>query len=157
MCVKLTSASWKAYAPASAKLTLLYLADCANPKNGNTCWPSVQTISRWTGLSERTVQTQISLLEKLGHITISRRWGRSSIYRLHPCDDFTPEEVAPANVESDEGEIFVIKPGKNCTQTIKNNKREPLPAGQNFLKFPRHMMQIYGPKKLTQKRSKKPD
>lgn len=144
MCVKLISASWPAAVPPSAKLILILLADCANPKNDNTCWPSVGTIARKTGLSERTVQSQINFLERAGHITIERRWGRSSKYHLHPCKDFTPEEVSPVKLNVTGSENSVRQPRNDCTQTVKKNKEKPLPSAENWPIFEMPLKPIYG-------------
>lgn len=144
MCVKLIAASWPIALSPSAKLVLVRLADRANPKNGNACWPSVGTIARDTGLSERTVQTQINFLEKAGHITIERRWGRSSKYHLHPCNDVVSEQVSPPKSDVSGCEDFMPHPRIDRTQTVKKNKKKPLRLDCELQDFKFPLQPIYG-------------
>ncbi len=144
MCVKLIAASWPIAMPPSAKLVLVRLADRANPKNGNACWPSVGTVARDTGLSERTVQTQINFLERAGHITIERRWGRSSKYHLHPSNDVVPEEVSPPKSGVSRCADCVPHPRNDCTQTVKKNKKKPLRSDYKWPNFEMPLKPIYG-------------
>lgn len=144
MCVKLIAASWPIAMPPSAKLVLVRLADRANPKNGNACWPSVGTIARDTGLSERTVQTQINFLERAGHITIERRWGRSSKYHLHPSNDAVLEEVSPPKSGATRCADFVHHPRNDCAQTVKKNKKKPLSSDHKWPNFNMPLQPIYG-------------
>lgn len=65
----LFSAAWDTPTDSPAqKLVLLFLADKAGSKG--TCWPSVATIAEKTGLSRKTVFTQIKKLQEKGLIRI---------------------------------------------------------------------------------------
>lgn len=60
----------------SAKLVLLIIAEHANGNSGGIAWPSVATIARLAGLSERQVQVHLTKLIGQGWIfTTGRRGG----------------------------------------------------------------------------------
>lgn len=67
--------------PASAKLTLLCLADYHNTDTGR-CDPSASTIAEFTGLDKKTVPAALDMLERAGLITIDQRRGTSPQYNL---------------------------------------------------------------------------
>jgi hypothetical protein len=70
--------------PPGAKLTLVVLADFADA--AGTCWPSVATLARRVGASERAVQQWLRLLEARGYLARRgpRRGGRArpTVYHL---------------------------------------------------------------------------
>ena len=84
-----------------------YLVCCAGNK-GN-CWPSLETISRKTGLSVSTVQEHLKILEQWQLISKSRHcsdggWGKNNVYTLMSLDNpevyrtpSAPEEL-PLNI-----------------------------------------------------------
>ena len=84
-------------------LLYAYLLSCAGNK-GN-CWPSLNTISRKTGLSISAVQEHLKILEQRQLISKSRRrvdgsWGKDNVYILLSLDNpevyrelKTPEEL----------------------------------------------------------------
>ena len=66
-----------------------YLICCAGNK-GN-CWPSLETISRKTGLSISTIQEHLKILEQRQLISKSRLrvnggWGKNNVYTLLSLD-----------------------------------------------------------------------
>lgn len=69
------------------KLVLLALADNAN--DDGECWPSVSVICEKTCLSDRAVQHCVRRLTEAGHVSVSRRYKKSNIFRIHPV--FYPE------------------------------------------------------------------
>jgi DNA-binding transcriptional regulator YhcF (GntR family) len=74
----IVNASWYADVPASKKLVLIFLADSAD--NEALCWPSVDTITKSTGLNRKTVMAAILYLEKQGFITVQRKNGCGNRY-----------------------------------------------------------------------------
>lgn len=66
------------------KLTLLALADFAN--GDLICWPSIKTIARMVGVSDRQIKNNLLALEEAGEIAIERQVGRgnTNIYSLKP-------------------------------------------------------------------------
>jgi len=62
------------------RLLLLAIADHANDDGGDA-WPSVPTLARKTGTSERTVQRGLSRLEAGGHLAVERCAGRGGTNR----------------------------------------------------------------------------
>jgi hypothetical protein len=80
MSYKFLTPAWEANLPTTTKIVLISLADQAN--DSGYCWPSVQTLCKRTGLSERSVFKQLTELERLGFLTRKSRLGHSSIYVL---------------------------------------------------------------------------
>jgi hypothetical protein len=85
--------AWDTNMPPPEKLILLSLADQAN--DDGIAWPSVKSITKKTGMSERTVFRHLSDLEKLGHIHREQRIGSSTVYHIHPCQNDTPVKMTP--------------------------------------------------------------
>lgn len=66
--------------PASAKLVLLAIADRANEEN--LCWPSIDRMTKDTGLDRKTIMACVSKLENIGVLTVIRENGASNKYQL---------------------------------------------------------------------------
>ena len=71
-------------------LLYAYLLSCAGNK-GN-CWPSLNTISRKTGLSISAIQEHLKILQQRQLISKSRRrvdgsWGKNNVYILLSLDN----------------------------------------------------------------------
>lgn len=88
MSYKILAPAWESSLPTPQKFLLVSLADQANDEG--VCWPSIASLTRRTGLQERTVYKHLAELESLGHITRQQRDGRSTIYHVHPCTTCTP-------------------------------------------------------------------
>lgn len=112
MCVKLSAKVWAMALPSSEKLVLLALADKANVRKGNTAWPSIASISKLTGLSERTVQGAIKTLCASGNITRREVVGKGAVYTVHPRSDCTPANAAPPQNLQDTPAATAPKPLK---------------------------------------------
>lgn len=67
-------------AAGSDRLLLLAIADHAGDTGGDA-WPSVPTLARKTGISERSVQRGIQRLEAGGHLRVERGAGRGGTNR----------------------------------------------------------------------------
>ena len=76
MSIKFMAAAWRIYLKPSEKLVLLAL--CDNSSDEGFCWPSVKTICKKTGLSERSVRDQFKLLEDKNLISRDSRIGQSN-------------------------------------------------------------------------------
>ena len=73
----------------SSKLILLALARYANKKC--MCWPSIETLSGDTLLSERQIMRIIKQLEADKLISVYRAgWNKPNVYTIH-CDTMSPE------------------------------------------------------------------
>lgn len=81
--------------PGVDKNVLVALADCADDRKGQTCWPSIAHLVKKSGWSERAVQKAILNLEKGGHISRLARPGHGVIYTIHPRTTCTPAQDAP--------------------------------------------------------------
>lgn len=88
--------AWDTEIPPPEKLILLSLSDQANDEG--ITWPSVSSIVKKTGMSERTVFRHLAALEKLGHIHREQRIGSSTIYHIHPCQIDTPVKLTPLSL-----------------------------------------------------------
>lgn len=62
----------------SAKLVYAALATF-----GQTCYPSVKTLSGGIGMKSHTVYKALHELEQIGRITIERAKGQANVYHLH--------------------------------------------------------------------------
>lgn len=69
MSIKLMSRVWESDLPAEQKYILLKLADYADD-DGARVYPSVATVARLTGVSERTVQRQLSAMRESGLLEV---------------------------------------------------------------------------------------
>ena len=76
------------------KAVLIALANYAD-KQGGSCFPSIATIMRCTGLSERAVSPAIKWLEDNGLIVADRKPGRVTQYQLM-FDADAPQEMQEA-------------------------------------------------------------
>ncbi|AGN30403.1 hypothetical protein SXAG_00122 [Synechococcus phage S-CBS4] len=75
------------------KLILLGLADWANDEG--LCWPSVDRLAQKTGLSRRTIQTNIRQLEACRYMKREEVVGRGNRYWLTLEDDPLPSDFEP--------------------------------------------------------------
>lgn len=78
-----------------AKVVLIALADQVGEQTGY-CWPSLATLCRRTGASERAIQRAINDLEDGGHLIREERPGHSSLYHI----PFFKPEVPKRSKES---------------------------------------------------------
>jgi predicted transcriptional regulator len=82
MSIKLMSRVWDIELRHTAKLVLLALADWANDEGA--CWPSIATLERRCGLSDRGVRNVLEELEAEGRLRRVQRAGRSTMFHLTP-------------------------------------------------------------------------
>lgn len=68
----------------------VYLAVAWRSKYKGECWPSVETLSKDTGVSERMVQYSTARLAALGLLTSEVRPGQSTLYRVTHATRCTP-------------------------------------------------------------------
>jgi hypothetical protein len=95
LSIKMIAAVWDLRVGNSTdKLVLVALADYANEKTGR-CWPSITALVARTELGKRTVLESLKRLQAAGHIEVTHRHRRSSMFKVrqpHP----TPALGAPA-------------------------------------------------------------
>lgn len=87
---------------ATTFLVYSYLICCAG--NKGSCWPSLETISRKTGLSISTIQEHLKVLEQRQLVSKSRHringgWGKNNVYTLLSLDN---PEIYRSTAPSDE-------------------------------------------------------
>jgi hypothetical protein len=93
MSVRVMTAVWSIDLPASQKIVLLALADCANDEGH--AWPGMASLAKKCSKSERTVQAMLAELETAGHLTRNQVPGKGCNYIVHPRSSCTPEKSAP--------------------------------------------------------------
>ena len=82
MSYDLQDAAWAApIKPVAAKIILVYLAHKTNSKSG-ACFPSIKTISEYTGLDRKTVMKSLERLESMGMITSKKKIGCCTHYQV---------------------------------------------------------------------------
>lgn len=84
---------WDMDLPASEKLVMLALADCAN--DDGECWPSIATLSRKTGASERTIQRAIQSFAERSLLRRVEVPGRGCRYYFNLRHIVTPDRPSP--------------------------------------------------------------
>lgn len=86
--------AWLIALPHTSKIVLVCLADHLNEETGR-CDPSVSTLAKRCGLTERSVQTQLQKLELVGLVHREERRGTSYKFTLNLRTSFTPEQGSP--------------------------------------------------------------
>jgi len=102
-------------------MVLVVLASFLNEaKPSDGCWPSVATLVKKIGATDRTIQSCLIKLEAAGHISRLPRKGRVTIYYVHPIlprksfgGQDAPSAARSLKVENE----FSGLPRKNCRQT----------------------------------------
>jgi len=82
MSTLIQSQCWPLQFKAIAKLILISLADQANDEG--FCWPSIESLIKRTGLSERAVQNCLNELERSKTIVRKRRRHATTVYLVVP-------------------------------------------------------------------------
>lgn len=82
MSFNATRWAWEVKLPYSQKYVLLALADMASDPPPWMCYPSLETLSKRTNLSRRTLIRLISNLKNRGLVRITKRYGISNNYEL---------------------------------------------------------------------------
>lgn len=80
MSVHISSQVWALDMQSGRKLVLLALADMANDEG--ICWPSISSLRKRTGMSERAVQLHLRELQAAGLLGREERYKQSTIYHL---------------------------------------------------------------------------
>lgn len=119
MSVRVMSAIWEIPMPPTDKLVMLALADCADEEG--RCWPSIATIARKSGVSERSVQRAIRKAEESRLIQREEVIGKGCKYRLHPRHSVTPDNVAPVTGATPTPDTVSPKPSRT-TKLPKKDK-----------------------------------
>lgn len=90
---------------------LVYLVISRFKDQQGKCWPSVSTIAKRAGISERQVRYGINLLREKGYLITEFRAGKSNLFILTPAQD--------AEVEED--------PCTGCSPPLHRMQRTPAP------------------------------
>lgn len=113
----------------TAKLVLLYLSSCYNPKKADM-FPKQRTIAAKTGISERSVVRAIQELIKAGLLIVECKYSNrykftSQIVSKYPENDFS---LCPEKLSDDLSQNDIHKDDKlaePCIEPIKEHKIEP--------------------------------
>ena len=132
MSIQLMTTVWKMSVPAGQKLVLLALCDNANDQG--ECYPAIATIATKCSMSERSIFSHISWLEKYNFLYRENRLGRSTIYHIQidPCKICTPANIAhppaksaptPANIAhppAKSAPIIITKPSSEPSTNLSS-------------------------------------
>ncbi len=129
MSIRLMSDVWQMNMPSAEKLVFLALADAANDEG--LCWPSIATVARKSGLSERSVQRAIRKFEGSGWLERHEVIGKGCKYLLNPRHSVTPVKVAPVTNETKTPDTVSPKP----LRTIIPQKATPS-SGKRATRMP---------------------
>ena len=122
MSIRIMSDIWEMSFPPTDKLVFLALADCANDEG--LAWPSIATIARKSGVSERTVQRSIRVGELAGLIRREEVKGKGCKYHFNPRHSVTPDKVSRVTNEAHTPDTVSPKPSR----TINVDKAKALPT-----------------------------
>jgi hypothetical protein len=138
----LTAVSKLAIMPSGRKFVAIALANYAD-ENG-ACFPSVQTLSRWTSQGEKTVRDHLIALEESGFLTrerVRREDGTLGVYRFvlqrqfSPVADFASGEKQPtpaADFATLNHQSYPSKKNNNTRGSRLPPDWQPAPHGWNF-------------------------
>lgn len=103
------------------KLVLICLTDCANEEG--KCWPSIATIAKRAGCSERTVQRHLGELVEKGYVSRQHREGTTPFYYVHIGGDRMTGVTQPCHQGGDTA--MSPKPSLNRQRTLSVPTRLP--------------------------------
>jgi hypothetical protein len=115
-----------------AKAILYALASRAD-SNGE-CWPSIATLCRDSGLTERAVQHHLGLLADQRHLIRTARRGKPTIFRLTLNDVSTGARHAPPHTDVEGGARRAPYPRTRCPtppQAMHPKLQEKEPRNKN--------------------------
>ena len=106
------------------RLLLLAIADHAGDDGGDA-WPSVPTLARKTGVSERSVQRGISRLEAGGLLVVERGQGRrgTNLYRVVMAPPAGGDELSPVPSPGGDGPRCQPVTGDNVAPVTQRRHR----------------------------------
>lgn len=116
------SALWEMDFPPTEKLVFLALADCANDEG--LAWPSIATIARKTGVSDRSVQRAIRMGETRGLIVREEVKGKGCRYWITLRHSVTPDTVSRVTNATKTPDTVSPHPRHSVTQTINEPSSE---------------------------------
>ncbi len=136
MGLKLMKAVFASALPVTERMVLLAVVDFISDKSPRNPFPSVATLTRKTGASERTVQVALGRLEAWGYMTREFRKGTSTVYAVtdprtwkppqsshpHPRSICTP---TPANSAPPPPQILHLTPADSAPELVLNYPIEP--------------------------------
>jgi hypothetical protein len=110
MSIKVMSRVWEQPLPAMQKLVLLAIADCANDEG--LAWPSIATLARKSGASERTVQRHIRELEEAALLSRREVFGKGCFYTVAGCHSVTPDKMTRVTMTTPTPDRVTPKPSR---------------------------------------------
>ena len=127
MSIALMTLAWKSNYASGKKMVLLALCDNANDQG--ECYPSVSMLVEKCSMSERSVFSHISELEKNGAIRRENRPGRSTVYHIDSGKFSTQTTANPAPLQP-------LHPTSATVAPITINEPSIEPSGNHKTKKP---------------------
>lgn len=124
MSVRVMAAIWELTMLPTDKLVMLALADCANDEGH--CWPSIATVARKSGTSERSVQRAIRRAEEAGLLRREEVIGKGCKYNIDPRHCVTPVKVSPPPQSHPTPDTVSPKPSRTIISIEDERAREIL-------------------------------
>ncbi|MEA3327790.1 MAG: helix-turn-helix domain-containing protein [Chloroflexota bacterium] len=147
MSIRTMDRVWKNSTQAGGKLLLLLaIADFAN--DDGMAYPGIKTLAEKTRQSRRTVQRQLSMLEKKGEIAIEPGTGRSNTNtfwvlagmdpelkqtHIEHCQKLKGDKMTPFN-PSEKGDIDDIKGGIDDIKRVTSDAENSLKGDSDDIK-----------------------
>lgn len=126
MSVKMMALVWDSQLPREERYVLLAYADHAD-HDGNNIWPSVETMAKKTGYSERSIQIITKSLVEVRKILVDAGTGMKGTnkWRIHVINlkKFRPEESSPRRKQRKAGEESAPKPKTKPSIKIPLDKK----------------------------------
>lgn len=125
MSMAYCKAAWNAAVPGARKIVLLALADVARDDDDGLCWPSVATLTKLCGTSERSIQAHLNWLEAGGFVTRVFRQGSRTRYQL--TDPSKWPQVAWSATDSTSADLAPRQelPPAECAEDPRKSCAEP--------------------------------
>ena len=115
MSIAVMTAVWQLDLPASDKIVLLALADCANDEG--KCWPGIKTLCMKSSKTERTVQASIRRLVNAGYLDRQEVVGKGCNYTVLPSERKNPKSTPAKSAPH--------KKRRRPPQNLRANHQEP--------------------------------
>jgi hypothetical protein len=147
MSVKMMGLVWDSFLPRDEKFILLAYADHAN-HDGKDIFPSVPTMARKTGYSERSVQIITKKLVHVRKVLIPDGKGPRGTkkWKMHQKNlrEFRPEESSPRRKQQKQPEESSPEPNTEPSLNTSSKEKKPTTYQKNLLELENAFVEYSG-------------
>lgn len=140
MSIRIMTAVWDMPMQAVDKLVALALADNAN--EAGLCWPSIATIARKCGCSERSVQRSIRQLQADGILKRDEIVGKGCKYTFNPRLCVTTDNASPVTETTHTPDCVSPKPSRTIIPSEPKGSSGKRARAENEFPCPEGVDQI---------------